>query len=436
MNPKFRFLLFLCVLSCGFLEVREVRAEQDVLTLEECFAKSLSRNESLAIRKEDIHIAEAHALQAWGTALPRIDVRASELLQDTESANNGGESVGDTFTRRSRPEVAVTLRQPIFQGLREFQALKIAGAEKKRNTYQWDRAKQSLFGDVTRAYYVVLELERELSILQSIRGALASRIHEMQDRIRVGRSRDTELFTNQSQLSASEAEIARTQGNILSARETLGFLIGEESVTQRLRDQFPVPAHTPALSSFLEKKTGRPDLAASSENLKLSKGQWNYEKGARLPTVDMTANYYPYRVGFLKDIDWDVTFNLNLPVFQGGTTRGRIREAKAEFQQTRLGHQENLRRADMEVKQAYYKLVAAKARENALQRAQSLSGSNYTAQTKEYNLGLVNNLDVISSLSDWQSRRLEHNLAHYETKLAYLQLLLAAGDMPPKEMQP
>jgi outer membrane protein len=434
MNSRFRFLALIGLWFC-FVPAHNAQAQSGVLTLEECFAKSMATNESLAIRKEDIHIAEAHTLQAWGTVLPHVDVRASELLQDTQTTASGDESVGGTFTRRSRPEVAVTLRQPLFQGLREFQALKVAGAEKNRNTFQWDSARQSLLGDVTKAYYVVLELERELSILQSIRGTLGQRIHEMQTRIQVGKSRETELFTNRSQLSSSEAEIAKTRGDILAARQTLAFLIGQDEVTERLKDDFPVPAQTPPLTSFLQKKTDRPDIAAARENERLAKGQWKYEKGARLPRVDMEANYYPYRVGFLSDIDWDVTFNLNLPVFQGGTTRGRIKEAKAAFQQSCLGHEETVRRSETEVKRAYYNLVAAKSREGALSRAEQLSGWNYGAQTKEYELGLVNNLDVIQSLSDWQSRRLEHNLSHFETKLAYLELLLAAGDMPPKELR-
>lgn len=408
----------------------------ETLTLRESFEKALTRSESLAIQEQDIRVAESHVMQAWGTALPHLSVNASEFIQDTSvgtsgGGTTGGESVNNTFLRRSRPEVAVTLQQPLFQGLREFRALKVAGAEKRKNSLEWERARQLLFGDVAHAYYVVLELEKELNILQSIRGTYQKRIGELQDRIRLGKSRESELLTVQSDLASNQAEIERVKGDILAARDSLGFLVGEE-ITSRLTDEFPVPGRGPSLDSFLSARNARPDLGASGEAVKLAKGQLDYEKGGRLPRLDMEANYYPYRVGFQKDIDWDLNFKLNVPIFQGGATKGRIREAAAELKQSELGHEEKDRRAELEIRKAYHNLKSAQAREAALRLAESKSGANYEAQTKEYGLGIVDNLAVLNALREWQTRRLETNLAHFQTKLEYLGLLLAAGTLPPK----
>jgi len=404
----------------------------ETLTLRESFEKALVQSESTAIKEQDIRIAEAHVLQAWGTTLPHLSVNASEFIQDTSVSSpttGSGTSVNDTFLRRSRPEVAITLQQPIFQGFREFRALKVAGAEKRKNSLEWERAKQLLFGDVARAYYVVLELERELAILQSIRGTYQKRSSEIQDRIRLGKSRDSELLTLQADLAANQAEIEKSKGEIGNAREALSFLVGEE-VSQKLVDEFPVPAITPSLDHYVSARSSRPDLLASDEAVKLAKGQLDYEKGARLPRIDFEGNYYPYRVGFQKDIDWDLNFKMNVPLFRGGATKGRIREAAAGLKQSELGNEEHDRRAQTEIRRAFNNLKAAKAREAALRLAESKSGANYEAQTKEYGLGLVNNLDVLNALREWQARRLETNLAHYQTKLEYLGLLIASGDLP------
>lgn len=410
-------------------------ARADTLTLEDAFRQAFARSETLEIREQDIRIAEAHYLQALGTVLPQVQVSASELIQDTAPVAGGGDAIGQTFTRRSRPEVAVNVRQPLFQGLREFNALKVSGAERLRNTHQRDRAGQILFADVARAYYTVLELENERMILQNLRSTLLKRASELKGRIDLGKSRPSELLTTESETASIEADLQGTKGSVLTARDYLGFLVGEP-VTERLVDEFPVPSKIGQVETYLPRRDQRPDLNASEEAVRLAKGRLDYEKGGRYPTLDFEGNYYPYRVGFQKDIDWDVNFLLTVPIFKGGATRGRIREAAALHKQSEFAHDEALRRAELEIRQAYNKLTTSRAREAALRRAEMKAGANYRSLGEEYGLGLINNLELLQSLRDWQQKKIAANRAYYETKLEYLGLRIATGNLPITEPAP
>jgi len=423
MKRKFSFAVLLLLIGAPAF------AGGNALTLEEAFQKAVARSESLAIKDEDVRVAAAHYLQALGTVLPHLDVNASEIIQDTppSTLTVGGGNVGNTFTRRSRPEVAITLTQPLFQGLREFMALKVAGAEKRRNTFTVKRARQLLFSDVARAYYGVIEAEKDLSIEQSIRTTLVQRIKELKDRIALGKSRESELLNSESQQASLEAQIAQTQGTVQTSRDILSFLTGDPVVEERLVDQFQVPPRPGAVETFIAGSDARPDIAASREDVRLSKGRVDYEKGARYPMINFTGNYYPYRVGFQKDIDWDLTFAMTLPLFHGGETKGRIREAQAQLKQSELSRDLTERQTESDIREAYHTLLSTLNRESALRRAESKANANYGAQLKDYQLGLVNNLDVLIALRSWQETRQEVNLAHYETKLRYLQLLVASG---------
>jgi outer membrane protein len=426
-----RLTLLLALLASAALDVPDIQVaragEGGVLTLKEAFQRALVRSDTLAIAEQDIKIAEAHYLQALGTALPHLTSTTTELIQDT-SGGSGDGSVGQTFTRRSRPEVKITLTQPLFQGFREFTALKAAGAEKMRDTLRVGRARQLLFADVARAYYTVLDLEHEIEILNSLRGTLQKHTGELNERIRLGKSRASELLATEAEIAINEAEIERTKGLVLTARDYLGFLVGEP-VSAKLVDEFQVPSKTPALETLLEGRDQRPDIGASQESVRLSKGLLDFEKGGRYPTLDFEANYYPYRVGFQSDIDWDLNFALTVPIFRGGLTRGKIREAAAELKQSEFASSETDRHAALEIRQALNRLTTTKSREAALRRAETKSAANYRSQVEEYGFGLVNNLDVLLSLRVWQERRLEANRSHYETKLEYLNLLVATGNM-------
>ncbi len=426
---KNKFFIPLVVLMTGLAASTGGADETQVLTLQESYQKALQQSESVAMSEQNIRIAEGHYLEALGSVLPHISVKASELLQDTSGDTSaGGSSVGSTFTRRSRPEVAINLKQPLFQGFREFRALKVSGAEKKEDAFQVERAKQLLFFDVARAYYAVLQLEDQLKILESIRSVTQKRSRDLHERIRLGKSRESERLTVESQLASQEAEIEKVRGLIDSAHEMLGFLIGEP-VQKKLGDHFQVPAHTAPLSTYLAALKTRPDIKATGEGIRLSKGKLDYEKGGLLPTVNLESNYYPYRVGFASDIKWDVLLTLNFPLFEGGARRGLIKEASAGLRQSELYHQATARAAERDVREAYHNLVASLRREEALRIAASKAQENYQSQVGEYRLGLVNNLDTLQALRDWEEQRLNDNASHYETKLNYLQLKISSGDL-------
>jgi outer membrane protein len=398
------------------------------INLEEAFQKALKQSEVLAIREEAIQQAKSHRTQAWGTVLPRLNFQATELLQDTatSSGTDGTGSVSNTLTRRSRPEVNLSARQTLFQGLREFQALKVSNAETRQNIFLRDRAKQTLFFEVVYAYYAVLQLEEELSIFNSIHHAVQERTGDLRRRLDLGKSRESEILTTQSQLASVEADRETVHGLLLEARENLAFLIGEP-VSGKLTDTYPIPGEIGPVEAYIGPLPERPDLKASAEAVRLAKGRVNYEQGGRLPTVDVEGRYYPYRIGYLSDIDWDVTFALNWPFFQGGAVHGKIQEAKSIQRQTQLQNREDRRKAETEVRQAYDAFKSQRLKESAFRQAALRSGQSHRNLGEEYHLGLINNLEYLQSLRDWLETRLKASEAKYQTKLSYLELLVASG---------
>lgn len=404
------------------------------LTLKEAYQKALQQSEQLGIREQKIIEAKGRRMQALGTALPRLNLRAAEFIQDTPpaTANAGGTSVSSTFTRRYRPEVTVTATQPIFQGLREFQALKVSRSEVRKNTFERDRAKQTLFFEVAYAYYLVLEREEEARVFRSVHQTIHNRTTELNRRIDLGKSRESEILTTQSELLTLDAELEAIKGRVNIARENLAFLIGEP-VTQPLIDQYPLPDRLAPVETYLVRVDDRPDLKANDENVRLSKGRVGYEKGGLLPRVDATGNYYPYRVGFQSEIDWDVTFELNWPFFQGGAQAGRIKEAQSIYRQSLLANQEAKRKARTEIINAYSDLQSQVNQYKTFSGSERKESQNYDVISKEFSLGLTNNLEVLETLADLLNSRLRASESKYLAKLAYLQLLVASGKIPVNE---
>ncbi|MBI2981368.1 MAG: TolC family protein [Deltaproteobacteria bacterium] len=184
------------------------------------------------------------------------------------------------------------------------------------------------------------------------------------------------------------------------------------------------------LSDYLNRSIKRPDVLAGRYELKLSRANLLYERGGYLPELRLEGNYYPYRVGFQKEIDWDLLFTLNIPIFSGLETRGKTKEAKARMLQASYAKEETDERAALEIKEAYHQLVASRESVKALEVAVKKATENYKIQSREYNLGLINNLDLLQSLKELQEVRRESNRARHQSILNSYQLKVAIGEAP------
>ena len=399
------------------------------LTLQDCFNQALTHFESVKIQEEEIRAAEGRYTEALSSVLPHLSAKGSEFIQDTSNLPAADSAVGSTFFRKYRPEIAINLKQPLFQGLREFSSLSASSADKNKSRMNTERARQLLYLNTAQIFFSITQLEEDFTILQSQQEVMNRRIGELANRVKLGKSRQSEILNTEAQQGLLTAEIARVRGQLAAARETLRFLTGIPPEEKLVRPALPSTDPQP-MESYLSDLEKRPDLEASNFDLKLARSKLAYEREGFLPQLSLESNYYPYRVGFQSDIQWDVLLTLNVPLFEGGKTLGLIREAKARAKQSELAKSESRRKAEMEIHQAYQTLQASRQETEALQLAANKGERNYEVQSKEYRLGLVTNLDVLQALRDWQEIRRQENRARHQTFLNSCQLQVATGKVP------
>src|SRR5205814_5701716 len=81
----------------------------------------------------------------------------------------------------------------------------------------------------------------------------------------------------------------------------------------------PLSVKVEPMQYYVEHTNTRADVQAAQQQITIAKGEVQVVKGDLYPQVDLSANYYPYRVGFLSQINWDATINVNAPLFNWGT---------------------------------------------------------------------------------------------------------------------
>jgi Outer membrane protein len=418
--------LGLIIFSFAWLPVQGFAAEP--MNLMECYRLSLERSQTVAISKEEIARAEARFQQALGSVLPKVTFFASEQLQDPAATSTTDDSFETTFTRLSTPSTQFNLHQPLFRGFQEINAIKTSKFDRQQQVYRWQNAQRLLFSEVANAYLLIARIDRNIATTKRILGVSRRQLGTLKQRISLGKNRESEESLQSTNLTLLEADLIRQQGDLRVGYELLSFYTG-------LDPQPPINTRAPILEplqpveSFLESGANRADLQADIKGIDIAKGLVKVEKGKLLPTVDLDVNYYPYRVGFLRDIQWDANINLAVPIFNWETL-GTIKEAKIRSKQAEYQAEQTRRTVVDEIKRSYESYQASRAQWKKYAQASQQAQRTYELQTSDFSIGLINALDVLQTQETWfEALRARDNseiLAYFD----WLKLQIASARLP------
>jgi outer membrane protein len=255
--------------------------------------------------------------------------------------------------------------------------------------------------------------------------------------VRIGRSRVGEVLTVQATVGTLRAQVESRRAELAAVREAFAFLSGLP-VSTPLQDTETLPENPGALDEYLERLELRPDVKATRQRLTAAQEGIAVARGAHLPSLDLVANRYLQRTGSLRDVEWDVQLALTLPLYAGGGTQSRVREAVSQGTQAELGASQVRRQAEQEIRALHQGTLIDRAQLDALEKATDAARKNYEAQQRDYRLGLVTNLDVLQALTAFQENQRAFDRARYTVKFNYLKLQAAVVRRPvlPEEAAP
>ena len=287
------------------------------LTLDEYYAAALKRREVVATQSELIRQAEERYHQAGASRLPTVDAIATRTRIDDGASDA---TANPTRQRNSR----LTATQPLFRGFREFATVRQTQALMGAQGEDYRGARVQLFKDVAQNFYDVLAFEQDLANLDGQIRQHQQREKELEDRVRIGRSRVGEVLTVQATVGTLRAQVESRRAELGAAREAFAFLSGLP-VSTPLRDTETVPENSGTLDEHLARLELRPDVKAVRQRLTAAQENIAVARGAHLPSLDLVANRYLERTGSLSNVEWDVQLALTLPLYARGGTQSRVR---------------------------------------------------------------------------------------------------------------
>lgn len=391
------------------------------LTLAECYKRALRQSETIAITADRIRETEGRFLQALSIMMPHIYFLSKDSQEEKRLESPGLQS----FAPTKKSERSFYVTQNLFTGFKAFEAIKASGQEKKQRTKEKERAEQLLLVDVSNSFYLLMETREDQKALRKIESALTARVKELRGRERLGRSRPSEVVNAKAQLYSVKADLEIVRNQEILARQILEFLVG--GPIGDVEDISELPRNLMEESYYVSMADGRPDVQATKFGWDFAKSTAKTIDSDFLPTVNVDGNYYTQRSAFYKGVDWNINLSVSVPIFDGGYTLGRSKEAWMKADESRLDYQRTRRKAPYDIKDAYTRLNTALEVHAQRRRQYATAKLNYFLQRKDYSRSLVSNLDVLASIQTLQDSQRSYIHSLYEAKRQYWQLRVAVG---------
>ena len=295
-----------------------------------------------------------------------------------------------------------------------------------------------------------------LTSIHADRLAIARQLEQAQQRFDVGLIAITDVQESQAAYDQSVASEIQAKRELATARELLREVTGEYIPSLSAPgDDFPLVSPNPADEASWIDLAMDQNLALVSSRFdeEIARDEISFRRTGHYPTLDLVANYAESDTditnqrlsiggetfaipGFPSNEDRDsIALQLNIPLFSGGRTSSRVREAVYLHRASREQLQRVTRETERQARDAYLGVLSEISRVNALARAVESSRTALEATQAGFEVGTRTIVDVLNS-----QRSLYVAITnYYQSRYTYignvLRLKQAAGTLQIQDLE-
>jgi outer membrane protein len=353
--------------------------------------------------------------------------------QDIRSSDN--DVFGSGETRFSTNSYGLVLTQPIFR-FGDWQALKQSHARVAQAVAELTAAKQDHILRVSQLYLSVLAAQDDLDYATAEKSAIERQLQLAVRRRQSGLATRTDEYDASARFALAVSREIEAENRLDDAQQAL-----LESTGQLIVDLNPLGASIPLLRpnpADVEHWVGesvQQNLAIEGRRqaVAISSREIGRQKGGYYPSIDLVARLDNRDTGGTlfgggSEVETaDVAVQFNMPLFKGGSTRSRVRQATLEHLQAL----EELRLEEFlvmrESRSAYLGVISGVNRVDALAESVTAQESALEARRRGYQSGINTALHVLDAERDFYLIKRDHAQARYDYLINTLRLKLAAG---------
>jgi outer membrane protein TolC len=401
-----------------FLLAIQLRAQE--VSLEDAYNSALKKNDYSSQNQGIRGQADAQYRVSRSYIFPQLSAVGTyeKLRLNNEDTN--------ITTKDSQKLGSLVLKQSLFHGglMNALDREKASQDIAKLTTKQNDL---NLYSQVAQSYYHIQILEGSLDILNEVNRNSSKRVDILKKRVKIGKSQQTDLLTNQLQNNDIAVELRQTQADLDNERENFANLTTLPS-SAKIKGMSGVTAVKP-LQYYVDKAKNSMDLQIQQKNVFVAQKTESIASAQHLPTLDLSLAAEKGDISTTtRGTQYSGTVTLTFPLFQGGLVAAQADAAamKKLEEQSKL----NLLKTDLatQIKNQHAQLVKWVDLYKTYTDSIKIAEKNYRVSNREFELGLITNLDLLTSLNTYLTTKKNLDDAYFQMKMTELNLAKLVGE--------
>lgn len=388
------------------------------LSLEDCINLGLQNNPSLQSSQFFMEEKKTKVDEAFAGFYPRVSLNSNA---DTYSKSNGSQHYQNYNT-------GISASYTLYNGSKTKAIYHAAKDNHQAQIYQHESNKQDLILNIIFTYYKTLQAERILrSAEESVKN---SKLHLefATAKHKAGVATLSDILKSEVELSNAELNKIKAVNTLLNSKGNLNLLIGLPS-NQQVEiiddliglDKIEVEPYDSLLKKAIK---SRSEIRRFESLINAQQNYIRSAKGEFYPSLDANAGYF-LDGGEIPEMqqNWGLGISLNIPVFQGFSTKARVTGEELALKGVQQEYQALIQQIRQEVWTAYLAVNESSERIIATSKGLESARENLSIAEGEYKEGvgsIIQLTDAQTTFVDAEQNFIQ-SLADYKISLAQLE---------------
>jgi outer membrane protein len=431
MNPTRRLSR---TLAPRMLAVAALFAAQSLFAadLVNVYRDALSNDPAYASARAEFMASLERTPQAKAGYLPN-----ASLTGRMDRTKSGFETGPDITTNTN--SYTLSLTQPIYRPQSwiaiDQASLQVVSAEAKVKD-----ALQDLIVRTAQAYFDVLLAQDNVMLSEAQKRAIGEQLAQAKRNFEVGTATIVDTYEAQAKYDLAVAKEISDRNDLEIKQRALQQLIGKVAPSlSPLKDKVTLPLPTPTdmeqwVSSAEKDSLTIAQLRAAFD---IASKEIDRTRAGHHPTLDLQGSYFnsPKTASALSTKEQsNIALVLTIPLYSGGATQSRVREALANKDRAEQDLERTRRSVAQSVRQSFLGVTNGSAQVRAFEAALVSNQSSLDSTILGREVGVRTGVDVLNAQQQLFQARRDLQQARYNTIMSQLRLKSAAGRLTEEDL--
>jgi outer membrane protein len=416
------------------------------LTLDQAVETALKNHPTLKAADSQVDAAQANVLKSNSGFLPKVTlsetwsktdnplmVLGTKLNQEIVTPSDFNPAVMNDPDPMSNYNTRLSVMQPVFNGGKEYLGVKQAKLAREAAVQDRNRSRQETVFNVVKAYYGLLLAQEYNKVAAQSLETSAANVKLADARFKAGAVLQSDLLRAKVQYAEVKEMATRSENGVKLAAANINFAMGvpQDAMFEVAGALSAKEMKEDLNETIAEALSLRPDLMSLGLNRKNAEANVEQARADYIPSLNLMGqvDWNSDRPAGNDAKSWAVMAVLQWNLFDGLVTTSHVREASANSGRMRALDDQMRSGVQLQVRQAYYNLVASIDRIAATSSSVQEAEEGFRIVQKRYEAGMTTLVDVLGAENALIRAKTGAIQALYDNNVAAAELKLAAGTL-------